>query len=432
MLGVLLPLVAIAAEGAWITVVYVAVETVVDARQPLLGTFELSVPAAIAALATARRWLDPDEDPLTFLAIVVAVGAVGWLWDADARSALLDGDLVRAIGIHPGGWLALVALMRGVGRGSAIDDRAQTRLVMFGVPALAVPWLLGQAVSPELRTAFLREAFVASIAFLSAGFMAAGLARLQEIGRETGIDWRRDRSWLGMVVGVLLVVCAAGIPAAYLLGIPIEVIGRGLLGPIAGLLGYLIYGVAVVLGLLAQGVYTILSQLGVRLPPPVSPEIPGGGSLETYTFEQLRGPLLGVGLFWGLILLAALVVGITWLRRRSRPRVRRDDEERSIRFPQGSLRIPRPPRPVRSRRSIPTDAVGAYLAVLDLLDGGTDARAASETPRAHAHRTHRAVGGEITMLQADYALARYGHRRLTDAEGRRALGRWRRLRDRLG
>jgi hypothetical protein len=76
--------------------------------------------------------------------------------------------------------------------------------------------------------------------------------------------------------------------------------------------------------------------------------------------------------------------------------------------------------------------VTAYLASLDALaahDPG-QARAPHETPRAHARRV--AVGPALAALQADYALARYGGRSLTDAENRRAIGRWQRLRRRLG
>ena len=129
----------------------------------------------------------------------------------------------------------LVAAMRGVGRGAEIDDRALTRLVLIGVPSLAIPWILGQFGAGELRPVFVEDAFVASLTFVSAGFMAAGLARLQEIGRETGVDWRTNRSWLGTVLGVLAIVLAIGIPAALLLGLPVGTVARALIGPIFGM-----------------------------------------------------------------------------------------------------------------------------------------------------------------------------------------------------
>ncbi|MEO6578342.1 MAG: hypothetical protein ABIO99_05530, partial [Candidatus Limnocylindria bacterium] len=198
--GWLLPVLAIVAEGAWLAVVYIAVEITIDGRVPLLGTLELAAAAGAAAIAVHRRILRPDDHPLTFFGVLVAFGAVGWLWDDRVRSLVLAGDVAGAVGMHPGGWLLLVAAMRGVGRGFEIDDRALTRLVLVGIPALAVPWTLGQLGAGELRSIFVEEAFVASLTFMAAGFMAAGLSRLQEIGRETGVDWRTNRSWLGTVL----------------------------------------------------------------------------------------------------------------------------------------------------------------------------------------------------------------------------------------
>ncbi|MGH2417170.1 MAG: hypothetical protein ACRDFY_02455, partial [Candidatus Limnocylindria bacterium] len=63
LVGWLLPLLAILAEGAWLTVVYVAVETVIDGRSPLLGTLELAAAAGVAALLVRRGLLKPDDNP---------------------------------------------------------------------------------------------------------------------------------------------------------------------------------------------------------------------------------------------------------------------------------------------------------------------------------------------------------------------------------
>jgi hypothetical protein len=121
------------------------------------------------------------------------------------------------------------------------------------------------------------------------------------------------------------------------------------------------------------------------------------------------------------------------MRRRRGGVVRVGDEERSFRLPGRSWRQRRPQRP-RPSGILPiraTDAVTAYLASLEELAAhdAADGRAEHETPRAHATRV--AGGSELGALQADYALARYGGRSLSDAEHRRAIGRWQRLRDRL-
>ena len=435
LIGWLLPILAILAEGAWLTVVYVAVETTIDGRAPILGTFELAAAAGLAALAVRRGLLRPDDSPLAFFGVVIAFGAVGWLWDDRVRSLVLSGDLSGAIGLHPGGWLLLVAAMRGVGRGVEIDDRALTRLVLLGVPLLAVPWVVGQVgASGDLRPVFVEHAFVASLTFISTGFMAAGLARLQEIGRETGVDWRTNRSWLGTVLGVLAIVLAVGVPAAYLLGLPVETVTRGLIGPVFSLLGYVLLGIAFVAAILAAALYEALSRIGIVLPGPLTPrELARLPEMREYTIEQLQGPITTVAILWvGVILLAVIVVR-TWVRRRARGRPRGGTEERSFSIPQGSFRLemPRIGRVLREgRRGAPTDAVGAYLASLDDLAAHDPARARREAESPHAHAA-RVELTDLGMLQADYALARYGGRRLTDAEDRRALARWRRIRDRL-
>ena len=433
LVGWLLPVLAVVAEGALLAVVYVAVETTIDHRAPLLGVLELSAAAGGTAYLVHRRWLDPDVDAGRFLAWLALLGAIGWLWDADVRRLVLAGDPVAAFPLHPGGWLMVVAGMRGVARGVEVDDRALTRLVLVGVPALAVPWIIGQLAAGDLRDIFIEEAFVASLSFVTSGFIAAGLARLQEIGRETGIDWRHDRSWLGTVLGVLVVVLAVGVPASILLGLPGDAVARGVLAPIISLLGYLVIGVAAAAALVAALLATILKSIGISLPPPVTPNRLGPPPLETLTFEQIRGPMTALVAAWIVIAVVLVVLARVWLRRRPGRAGRGGSEERSFRLPEHifarRVRTPRP-QPLARRRD-PTDAVSAYLAVLDDLStlAPGAARAEHETPRRHAARV--SLGMELDRLQADYSLARYGGRPLTQGEHRRAIGRWQRLRQRL-
>lgn len=431
--GWLLPILAIVAEGALLAVIYVAVETTIEHRAPLLGVFELAAAAGVTAYLIHRRWLDPDEDPVRFLAWLAVLGAVGWLWDDEARRLVMAGDPVSAFPLHPGGWLMVVAGMRGVARGVEIDDRALTRLVLIGVPALSIPWVIGQLAARDLRDLFIEEAFVASISFVTAGFIAAGLARLQEIGRETGIDWRHDRSWLGTVFGVLIVVLAVGIPASIVLGLPGDAIARGILAPIISVLGYAVIAVAAATALVAALLAAMLKSIGIHLPPPVPPDQLGRQATETLTLEQVRGPLTALLAAWIVIAVVLVVLARVWLRRRPGRAGRGGSEERSFRLPQHLFRRrTRPARPQPApRRGDPTDAVGAYLAALDdvAAQAPASARADHETPRAHAGRVQ--LGFELDALQADYGLARYGGRSLTDAEHRRAVGRWQRLRQRL-
>ncbi len=433
-LGWLLPVLAILGEGAFLAVIYVTVEVVVEGRPPLLGTFELAAAAGVTAIAARKKWADPDESALPFLGLLAGLGVVGWLWSAEARALFLDGELVDAITAHPGGWLMVVAGMRGVGRALEVDDRAVTRFVLVGVPALAIPWSLGQLTSGELRQVFTDQAFVASITFVAAGFMAAGLARLQEIGRETGVDWRGDRSWMSTVAGVLVVVLGLGIPASVLLGLPGDAVLRGVLGPVLTLIGYAFAAVAAVAALIAFVLAQALRRIGFEMPAPMTPaELARLQEVPTYTVEQLRGGLTALMVAWVVLAVVVVVLVRVWVRRRKRFSSRSATEERSFQLPDRSWRlgIPRP-----SRRTAPPpiqvrDAITAYLAALGELAARDPARARAthETPRAHARRV--AAGPELAGLQADYSLVRYAGRPLSDAEHRRAIGRWRRLRDRL-
>jgi hypothetical protein len=325
----------------------------------------------------------------------------------------------------------VVAGMRGVGRAFEVDDRAVTRLVLVGVPLLAIPWALGQVAAGPLRAAFTESAFVASISFVTAGFSAAGLARLAEIGRETGVDWRRNRSWLGTVFGVIVVVLAIGVPASVLLGLPGDAVARGILGPLVTLVGYAIIGGLTLAALAAALLAGLLRTLGIQLPLPMSPEelarLPGR---DIYTLDELREPLTALIAVWVVVIVVLVVLARIWLKRRGRRSGRSTGEERSFRIPQRAARVraARMPAAGVRRWTHPTDAVTAYLAALtDLADRDpAAARAEHETPRAHARRI--GAGPALAGLQADYSLARYGDRALTDAEHRRAIGRWRRLR----
>jgi hypothetical protein len=131
------------------------------------------------------------------------------------------------------------------------------------------------------------------------------------------------------------------------------------------------------------------------------------------------------------VILALLRV---WIRRRAAPRRPMTTEERSFRLPPRLARTPAARQnraAARQRSPQPSDAVGAYLAALDDIaeHDPPRARAATETPRSHARRI--GATSDLAALQADYALVRYGDRTLTGSEHRRALGRWRRIRDGL-
>jgi hypothetical protein len=138
----------------------------------------------------------------------------------------------------------------------------------------------------------------------------------------------------------------------------------------------------------------------------------------------------------GLVLLGivvAILVLVTLWMKRTRPPEGGLLEERSIDAGGDPFLPPRRWRRL-GRRTAPTNAAAAYVALVDDLDRHLDVRRApSETPGEHAARL-RSIGRadlSLDLLAADYALARYGGATLSSTEDRRAIGRWRRLRKRI-
>jgi hypothetical protein len=110
-------------------------------------------------------------------------------------------------------------------------------------------------------------------------------------------------------------------------------------------------------------------------------------------------------------------------------------EERSIVLPppEPSPIPSRPTTPLRARRDR-GDPVAAYLAALDdLARDGRWARAAAETPAAHARRASAEglLDPALRRLAAAYELIRYGGRRLGAPEAARSRRRLARLRQLL-
>jgi hypothetical protein len=106
-------------------------------------------------------------------------------------------------------------------------------------------------------------------------------------------------------------------------------------------------------------------------------------------------------------------------------------EERVIDYGETELEPTTRRRWRRRRRAGPVDAPTAYLALLNDLERDEDLRRdPAETPAEHARRLRAERRGAVglDLLAADYELARFAGVRLTAAENRRGIARWRRLR----
>jgi hypothetical protein len=294
------------------------------------------------------------------------------------------------------------------------------------------------ASAGSLEEEFAAAAFIGTVFFIGAAFTAMGLARLEAVRTSTGSDWRRNRSWVALLVGTAVVITLLSIPAAALLGIPARALLVTLLGPLQALF--------VLLLLLATPIIVIAAAVA-DLVGPFMPEGFGLGEITLPDFGvdirevTTRAPIIIFYLVMGVILLVELmVVGmILWMRWQERKRMRMaladPFEERSIVIPPPDEAKPMEParRPSR-RRAGADDPAAAYLRALEALDrDGRWPRHPGETPAAHSTRA-RADGLDhpsLGRLAAAYQLVRYGGRALGRAERTRAVPRLAALRGRL-
>jgi hypothetical protein len=431
----MLPAVQCLAEGAWLAVLAAAVQAILG-EPPIIGPLEFSILAGIGmAWARRTRWRTPAWEAFGLPAIAVTAGALGWLLAPETRIALVEGDLQAALTAHPGGWVAALAVYRGhVHHAREVDEEVQDTLLRWGLPALAVAWLVGDLAArsngPILHDAFTAMAFIGSLLFVGAGVLALGLARLATVRG----DGPGGGSWFGFALVVALGMTAIGIPAAVLLGVPLEALVVAALAPIR---------VALSLFVLVLSPVVLVAALLVDL---VRPLLPPGFGQGTITLPQIDlGPtqptssLPGIVFYLvvgGIILLELAAVALyLWLRWRERQEMAtllsELHEERSVVYD----RAPRPPRRPRPATAPPRDRedpVGAYLLAIDVLAAdGRWARRPAETPRQHVARlpgeTPPAVQVGLAHLAAGYQLVRYAGHRLTDRERARTPGRLERL-----
>lgn len=423
----LLPVLQAAADGALLAVAYAAVQATVG-ELPIVGPIELALLVGVGIGWSRRgRWRGAAADLAGTIALVVLGGATTWFLDPAVRSALVSGNTDAAFATHLPGWIGALAVLRGRSHRSRDDDEdAQDRLLRLGIPLLALPWLVGHLAADGLvERAFVGSAFVSTLLFAAAAFMALGLARLETVRRGADDHAPARRAWLLLVGGVALAVSLVGIPAAALLGVPVASLTAALVGPLRVLL------LAVLL------LTTPLIVAIAAITDLISPFLPRNIELPTLRLPNLRVDPADVSatptvVFFGVLAVLLLVelglIGLYVLyrlheQRREAAADTAGFEERSIVRPDDRPAAPPkagPPTPAIDPRS----PSGAYLAALELVARDeTLARRAHETPRMHLARVRPAPGTAFARIAADYQLDRYGGRLISVGERRRIPGR---------
>lgn len=448
----LFPIAVGLAEGGWVAVVYLLVDAIARVDAPLGPAVFIVV--AIATCLTAPRLDRLAESRLTIIVGLLLIGAgLGVVVSAMAAATFAGRDPISAAVHDPGAVLLGLAALRGFIRAGAQRDPAQAaRPFLVGLVGLALAWIFAGALSEPMRSAFRDAAVVPTIAFVIGGLASTGIASSALASTDGGFEPLANRSWLVALLGLALALGIAALPMgdglerlmaaiiAWPLTLPLlvfaAIVARLLVPTRRGALRrttLMTVGPFVALGILAV-VAVIWPQ---RNPGPTPEESSGSGigalEPETPAFNII------------LTILAVLVVAAVLLflarawRRNAETADRSVADRRSHAFrnagtdTDGGLGVADRLRRL-VRRGRPTDAVTAYLAALRTIDRDDDLRRApAETPAQHAHRLHGVGAGslELDLLAADFELARWGGRRLSPAEDRRALGRLERFRTRM-
>jgi hypothetical protein len=431
----LLPVVQCLAEGGWLAVVAAAIQALFG-EPPIIGPLEFAILAGIGmAWARRKRWRSPAWEAFGLPAIAVAAGTLGWLLAPEVRIALVEGDLQAALTAHPGGWVAALAVYRGhVHHDREVDEEVQDTLVRWGLPILGVAWLIGdvaaRANGPILHDAFTAMAFIGSLLFVAAGVLALGLARLAAVRG----DGPGGGSWFGFALVVALGMTVLGIPAAFLLGVPIEALVVAALAPIriAGALLVLILSPVVLVAALLVDLARDFLPEGFGLGTLELPQIDPGATQPTSSLPGILFYLVVGAIILLELAAVALYLWWRWRERREMAALLSDvHEERSVVYDRAP-RPPRPPTPPPAPRRDRDDPIGAYLLALDALAVDDRwARQPAETPRQHIARLTAgappATPDGLARLAAAYQLVRYAGYRLTDRERSRAGPRLSRL-----
>jgi hypothetical protein len=423
----ILPAAQSLAEGSWLAVLYAALQA--SAQEiAYLGPLELGALVGVG-MAWGRRppRTSPAVEAVGLALLALLCGVFGWLLAPTVRVALSEGDLFRALSLHVPGWLAALAFWRGAAHRFRADDAVTEHvLARWAVPGLAIPWLLGYAFAGgQLQDHFAAAALISTLLFIGSAFTALSLKRLEALRRSTGRDWKGDRSWLFMIIGMALVLTVASVPLAAIMGIPARSLLAAIVVPLQTFILLLVLLTAPVLlaaAFVAGWLGTMLPSEPFHLPSFRIPRGEPGSDLVLIIISVIVASIFLLEFLALIVLLWMVYAG----RRRGDPS-EQPFEERAI-VPPADGEEDAPPVPAVGWRRVPVsnEVTAAYLAAIDALAiDGRWPRRANESPAAHLARI-RAAGfgsGAFGRLAAAYQLVRYGGRSLPDRERSRSRSR---------
>ena len=436
-------------EGIWVAVLYLLFEVVGRTPITLSPLLFVLVAGAAAQVSPRLNRFGSARWQIVSLASVV-VGLIGSLLGPGVLASLLGGDPGGAFGAHPGGWLLGLAAFRGmVGAGSLDDPDGASRPFVRGVMALTVIWLYSGLLPAATVATFRDAALGPTLVFATVGTADIGLRRVHAIGAPAGIEWWRNRAWLGTLalLVVVLALLAVSLAGELVVAIP-AVLGLSGFGEVAiltlvilalagGRLGERRPRQSRLKGYVALAIFLIIGAVIYHfLHPDTGLSPAAGGAAPSVTATTSNGTLGVVIVVAVLVVIALVAIVLAQSRHRPAPPPAQgptaDDSGFVVEGPGLSwLRRARARLFGRRPDGRPASAEAAYVATLKLLEPLHGLRRLPhETPLAHANRIRRDGAGtlELDLLAADYELSRWGARTLSGLETQRAISRWDRSR----
>lgn len=320
----------LAGEAAWLFAWSLALAYLIDPSAPQLPLDAFQLALAVAGAATAAR-LATFVPSLRLarlllaqagLAVSLVLGGQA-LWTAAAQSAwsvAWDAAWQGSLGLRAGAavLLSVIAWLRGIAAGrSRLSLDSVEGAFRLGIIALAAG-LLVYAATPARDAASAASLTAAALVLLISGLIGLPLARILDTSeRPSAPDeppLRVSGPWLAMLLAVVAAVLLLALTLANVLSFErLDTLFRPLAGPLERLAWFLLYVIALPVGMLIELVVTFLRRFLHTGQPHEAPQplVPNWAEQLRQLQDQGAHPpaVLVLLMQWALLALGAVLIG---------------------------------------------------------------------------------------------------------------------------
>ncbi len=320
----------LAGEAAWLFAWSLALAYLIDPFAPYLplDTLQLAVVLSGAAMAARLAAFMPSLRfarlllALAGLAVSLALGSQA-LWTAATHigwPAAWDAAWQGSLGLRVGAavLLSVIAWLRGIAAGrSRLSSDSVEGAFRLGIIALAAG-LLVHAATPARDAASTASLTLATLVLLISGLLGLPLARILDTSERPAAPdeppLRVSGPWLAMLLAVVAVVLLLALTLVGVLSFErLDALFRPLAGPLERLAWFLLYAIALPVGMLIEFVVTFLRRFlhTGQLQEAPQPLVPNWAEQLRQLQDQGAHPpaVLVLILQWALLALGAVLIG---------------------------------------------------------------------------------------------------------------------------